>query len=175
MICNICGTQEATIHLTEIVNNQMVEIHLCESCSQEKGTDFKTHFNFGDLLASLTDPAKVQPVGEKKIQTRCPGCGLTYEKFAKTGRLGCETCYSAFGKMIVPLIKRVQRSTEHIGKKPTRISRDIRSTHDLRLLQDRLRKSVQEEEFEEAARLRDQIKEIQDKIKKEKRNKNESD
>ncbi len=173
MICNVCGAQEATIHLTEIVNNQMVEIHLCETCAQEKGTEFKTHFNVGDLLAGLTEIGKPAKPGEKKLAGRCPECGLTYEEFGKTGRLGCSNCYEAFSKMLMPLIKRVQRSTHHVGKKPSKISPEMRTGQDLRMLQERLRKSVQMEAFEEAARLRDEIKQMEDKAKKGKKNKNE--
>lgn len=69
MNCNLCGLNEATIHLTEIVNDQMIEIHLCETCAEEKGTDFKTHFNFGDLLAGLTG-SELTPVQEKKKADR---------------------------------------------------------------------------------------------------------
>ena len=173
MTCNICGTQEATIHLTEIVNDQMVEIHLCETCAQEKGTDFKTHFNFGDLLTGITEIGKSPKVGEKRPVLKCPECGLTYEEFGKTGRLGCSACYGGFAKLLVPLIKRVQRATHHVGKKPSKISREVRSVHDLRLLQDRLRKSIQAEAFEEAAQIRDEIKQMEEKIKKGKKSKNE--
>ena len=173
MNCSICGVNEATIHLTEIINNQMIEIHLCEACSEEKGTGFKTHFNLSDLLMGLTESEKEAKTGEKKPQLRCAECGMTYEEFAKTGRLGCAECYNSFSKMLTPLIKRVQRSLTHLGKKPANVSQDVRSRHDLRLLQDRLRKSVQTEEFEEAARLRDEIKHLEEKDKKEKKNKNE--
>jgi len=174
MNCNICGVNEATIHLTEIINNQMIEIHLCETCAQEKGTDFKTHFNFGDLLANLADFDKAVVVGEPKEGTlRCSECGMAYTEFTKTGRLGCAGCYTSFAKVLVPLIKRVQRASHHVGKKPSKISRDVRTSHDLRLLQDRLRKCVQSEEFEDAAKLRDEIKQIQDAVKKSKKAKNE--
>lgn len=166
MICNICGAAEATIHLTEIVNDQMIEIHICENCAQEKGTDFKTHFNFGDLLTGFTGPEGDISLSRKKPLTKCPQCRTTYEEFAKSGRLGCPTCYGAFAKMLVPLIKRVQRSAHHIGKKPSRISGADRSVYDLRLLQDHLRKSVESEAFEEAAKLRDQIKNLEEKMKK---------
>src|SRR3989338_10946713 len=114
MTCNICGVNEATVHLTEIVNNQMIEVHLCESCAQEKGTDFKTHFSIDDLLAGLTDITKQIKQGEKKGSSLCcSGCGMTYEEFGKSGRLGCAVCYDAFAKMLLPLIKRIQRSTHH--------------------------------------------------------------
>ena len=168
MICNLCGTQEASIHLTEIVNNQMIEIHLCEVCAQEKGTDFKTHFNLTDLLAGLaTEAGKTsKPAEKQRLAGKCPECGITYEEFGKSGRLGCATCYEAFGKMLLPLIKRVQRSVRHVGKKPSRVSTETSQTDVLELLQERLAKSVQMEEFEQAARIRDEIRQLEEKIKK---------
>ncbi len=175
MICNLCGAQEATIHLTEIINDQMAEIHLCEACAQEKGTDFKTHFNVGDLLAGLTEiGTKPLKTPEKRLAGKCPDCGLTYEEFGKTGRLGCQHCYEAFAKLLLPLIKRVQRSTTHTGKKPGKLApAGGAPVSDLKVLQDRLRKSVQMEEFEEAAQIRDEIKQLEDKFKKGKKAKNE--
>lgn len=165
MVCNLCGTQEATIHLTEIVNNQMIEIHLCETCAQEKGTDFKTHFNFGDLLSGLAEMGKVEKT-EKRL--KCPECATTYEEFGKTARLGCPACYDSFGKLLIPLIKRVQRSTHHVGKRPTKTPGESKVTNDLCVLQERLRKSIQMEEFEEAARIRDEIRQMEDKMKRKK-------
>lgn len=168
MVCNVCGTQEATIHLTEIVNEQMVEIHLCETCAQEKGAEFKAHFNVNDLLSGLTNLAK-EVTGSGKSSAKCPNCGLSYEEFGRTGRLGCAECYEAFAKLLLPLIKRVQHSTQHLGKRPSRLAAPIRMNHDLRELQNRLQKSIQEEAFEEAARIRDQIRQLEEKLKKGKR------
>jgi len=168
MVCNVCGTNEATIHLTEIVNDQMVEIHLCESCAQEKGTEFKAHFNVSDLLSGLKDLAAEVAGGEKTL-TKCPNCGLSYEEFGRTGRLGCAECYEAFAKLLLPLIKRVQHSTQHVGKRPSRLSTPpppARPASDLKELQNRLQKYIQEEAFEEAARIRDQIKQLEEKMKK---------
>lgn len=165
MICNVCGANEATIHLTEIVNEQMVEIHLCEGCAQEKGAEFKAHFNVSDLLSGLTELTSELTPAEKTL-TKCPNCSLSYEEFGRTGRLGCAECYEAFAKFLAPLIKRVQHASQHIGKRPSRLSPPIRTTQDLRELQTRLQKSIRGEEFEEAARLRDQIKQLEEKLKK---------
>lgn len=166
MICNICGTKEATIHLTEITNGQMIEIHICESCAEEKGTEFKTYFNFGDLLASVSGVEKILEPSGKKISLVCTTCGMNYEEFSKSGRLGCAGCYESFQKPLAVVIKQVQRATHHVGKKPTKIAKDVRNVHDLRLLQERLRQSIQMEKFEDAARLRDEIKQMEEKLKK---------
>ncbi len=158
MLCNVCNAQEATIHLTEIVNDQMIEVHLCEACADAKGTDFKTHFDLGDILTGLTELEKPGKSGEKKSTLKCADCGMTYDEFGKSGRLGCPSCYEAFSKMLLPLIKRIQRSLQHVGKRPSQAGPSPASNYDLKLLRERLRKSIQKEEFEEAARLRDEIK-----------------
>ena len=168
MTCNICGTNEATIHLTEIVNDQMVEIHLCEGCAQEKGTQFKTHFNPAELLSDLTDLAK-QITGIDKSVLKCANCGLYYEEFGRTGRLGCPECYESFTTLLLPLIKKVQHAIRHAGKRPASLppaSSPARVTHDLKELQNRLRKMIQQEAFEEAAKVRDQILQLEEKLKK---------
>lgn len=163
MICNLCGVNESTIHLTEIVNDQMIEIHLCETCAQEKGTEFKTHFNVNELLAGLTDVSKWSETYERSI-ANCANCKLSYEEFGKKGRLGCPHCYASFEKALVPLIRRVQRSTLHIGKRPGKNPVSSPEFGDLKLLQQRLRKCIHDEAFEEAASLRDKIKKLEEKM-----------
>ncbi len=168
MVCNICGTSEATIHLTEIVNEQMVEIHLCETCAQEKGTQFKTHFNPADLLHDLTELAK-EVTGIERSSLKCSNCGLYYDEFSRSGRLGCGECYESFSKLLIPLIKRVQHAAQHTGLRPASLPSSNsagRAVHDLKELHNRLRKFVREEAFEEAAKVRDQIKQLEEKWKK---------
>lgn len=171
MICNICGTKEATVHLTEITNGQMIEVHICDSCAEEKGTEFKTYFNFGDLLSNVPGLEDLLESSGKKVPLVCKSCGMPYEEFSKNGRLGCAGCYEAFRKPLGAVIKQVQRAGYHIGKKPSKIAKGVRNVHDLRRLQERLRRSVESEAFEEAARLRDEIKQMEDKLKKGKKEK----
>ena len=167
MICNVCGQNEATIHLTEIVNNQMMEIHLCENCAEQKGADFKSHFDFNKLLASLSDfGEEFKPESAAKLV--CKDCLMSYEEFGRTGRLGCANCYQAFEKLLLPLIKRVQRDVRHVGKMPSKVTGEVRQSVELRELQERLRKSIQAETFEEAAKIRDKIQELEGNVKKEK-------
>lgn len=168
MVCNICGVQDATIHLTEITNSQMVEIHLCEVCAQEKGTDFKTHFNVSELLGSLADPSAWVSQAEKSAE-KCSQCGMTFVELSKKGRLGCSVCYKVFEKVLDPLIRRIQRSTQHVGKTPSRLNQKNRlEVGDLSRLQQKLRQCVQEEKFEEAAGIRDEIKKLETKSRKSK-------
>ena len=168
MLCSSCQQSEATIHLTEIVNNQMMEIHLCETCAEEKGAEFKTHFNFSDLLSGLSDIGSMFGT-ERKVDISCKTCGLTFEEFGKTGRLGCADCYQTLSKMLLPLVKRVQRATTHMGKRPSRVSEKVKQSVDLRSFQERLKKAIEFEEFEEAAKLRDEIRKFEEKQEKRKK------
>lgn len=165
MLC-ICGQHQATIHLTEIVDGEMFEVHLCSHCAKEKGVHFKTHFGPGSAADVFPNLDSIFGEAEKKKTITCPKCKMTSKEFSESGRLGCEECYAAFASMLSPLIKRVHRSMHHVGKKPSRISKRDQSIYDLRILQDRLRKSVEQEEFEEAAHIRDQIRKLEIKQKK---------
>lgn len=165
MICNVCGVEEATIHLTEIINTKMVELHLCEQCAYEKGTDVKQFFNFTELVEGLSELGVPKPA-EKKETLRCKSCGISFDEFGKSGRLGCPECYQTFAKLLTPLIKRIQHSTQHFGKKPTKISGEVKFHMELRELHERLRKLVEQEAFEDAAKVRDLIKQLEDRAKK---------
>lgn len=169
MVCNVCGTNEATIHLTEIVNGQVVELHICEQCAKEKGADFKSHFSFSDLLAGLAD-FNSQLLPKKKMAMKCKACGLTFANFGKVGRLGCPDCYDSFSAQLMPLIKRIQRSTQHVGKRPSSVPEKAKIDFKVQELQGRLNECISKEEFEEAAKLRDEIKRLETKKKNETKN-----
>ena len=95
MQCDICHKNEATVHLTEIIDNQITELHLCEECARNKGAQMEQHFGLADLLAGLADLGQsFEVVG--KTELKCPNCGLTYQDFRRVGRLGCSECYQAF-------------------------------------------------------------------------------
>lgn len=160
MLCEICGKNQATVHYTEIINNEATESHLCEDCARKKGAILKPHFPLADLLAGLID-FKIPLTLEEEGRGRCSRCGLTYSDFKKIGRLGCGQCYDTFKESLAPLLKRVHGSNEHVGKSPTKAGKAMPATQQLRQLRERLQKAIRREEFEEAAKLRDRIREIE--------------
>src|SRR3989338_4799696 len=175
MVCDECGKNKATVHLTEIINEQITKLNLCESCAKEKGSDVEQHFGIGDLLAALSDvePPVQSPGGGLAPKQKCPQCGLTYEDFKKIGRLGCSECYLAFRGSLVPLLKRIHGSTQHLGKSPRpelvkeqKVSSKLHE--ELDAAKRDLQKAVQKEEFEEAAAMRDKIKFLEKKLKEKK-------
>jgi len=159
--CHLCDT-EATVHLTEIVNGQMVELHLCEEHAKAKGADITQPFSSADFFSSLTDILSPLDALQKTSDLACANCGMTYADFSKSGRLGCEKCYESFTKLLLPLIKRVQRSTTHLGKRPP-LPGDEKGKNRALLykLQKQLAQAVEKESYEEAARLRDEIKQLE--------------
>ncbi|MCD5390756.1 UvrB/UvrC motif-containing protein [candidate division NPL-UPA2 bacterium] len=166
MLCEICGKSQATVHYTEIINNESSETHLCEDCARKKGAMLKPHFPLADLLSGLID-FNLPLTLEDKGRGKCPQCGLTYSDFKKIGRLGCGQCYDTFKESLAPLLKRVHGSNEHVGKSSALAGKAMQeATLQLRELQERLQKAIQREEFEEAARLRDRIREIEKKTRK---------
>jgi len=171
MLCDVCGKNPATVHLTEIIDEQMNELHLCEECARHKSAAMEQQFGLSDLLAGMADFEKPSSKEEEVVTIKCSRCGLTYADFKKIGRLGCGECYDTFRKYLAPLLKRIHGSNQHIGKNPTKTKVTAKlykkkAGFSLPELKNQLQKAIQEEAFEEAARLRDQIRELE--IKKEK-------
>lgn len=165
MLCDICGKNEATVHLTEIVNNEFTTLHLCEKCAREKAAEMEEHFGLAELLGGLADFG-IQLEADEMTRLKCPNCGFTYMDFKKIGRLGCGDCYETFRKNLAPMLKRLHGSDQHFGKAPTKAQKVVRLRDDLQELKARLQRAVEREEFEEAAKLRDQIKELEKRIEK---------
>ncbi len=161
MLCDICGATQATVHLTEIVDEQMTELHLCEECAKNKSMDMEQQFGLADLLAGLTDIGKTQLEGKEAAKLKCAICGLSYEDFRKIGRLGCSECYNYFLKYLIPLLKRIHGSSKHYGKIPLVLAKPMKIKSELAELKGQLEKAIQAEAFEDAAKVRDKIKELE--------------
>ena len=157
MTCDVCKSNQATVFLTQIVGGQMKKINLCESCSKEKGVMDPTSFALTDLLGGLGNEQEI----ERGQGQKCPSCGFTQADFKKTGRLGCPVCYETFGEALGSLLKAVHKGTAHAGKIPSRQMRSLHFDAQLKTLQKDLQRAVKEENYESAARLRDEIKQLE--------------
>ena len=169
MLCDVCAKNPATVHLTEIIDQQMNELHLCEDCARHKSAAMEQQFGLSDLLAGMADFQKPSSKEEGLVTVKCSSCGLAYTDFKKIGRLGCGECYNVFRKYLAPLLKRIHGSNQHMGKNPSKAkvaARVYKKKVGLPELKNQLQKAVSLEAFEEAARLRDQIKEFESKKEK---------
>lgn len=161
MQCDLCGKKKATVHLTEIIDEQMSEMHLCEECAREKSVQMEQQFGLADLLAGLADFGK-QTKEEKKLTLKCSNCGLTYDDFRKFGRLGCSDCYQAFKAQLATLLKKIHGSSQHLGKTPVQMPTEKRQQiEDLQGLKKQLQQAILVEDFEKAAEIRDRIKKLE--------------
>lgn len=165
MFCQVCGKNEATVEFTEIINEDVKQLHLCDQCAKDKGIEMEQNFSIADFLAGMSDLGIKS--GKDDIQIKCKKCGMTFEDFQKVGRLGCGDCYIEFRKNLLPLLKRIHGSTRHIGKSPKEVDETDgkKKISEIQELRQRLQRAIDAEEFEEAAALRDRIRELEKKAK----------
>ena len=169
MLCDVCHKIEASVHLTEIINDEVMKLNLCEECAMKKSSDMEEHFGLGELLAGLTEFGEsVKAPTRGAVKIKCPNCGLTYSDFKRRGRLGCSECYNAFQSKLTPLLKRLHGSEYHVGKVPMKAPKDIttEAVSKLQELRLKMKRAIAIEEFEEAAKLRDQIRDLEAKEKR---------
>jgi protein arginine kinase activator len=167
MLCENCGKNKATVHVTKIINGTKTEIFLCEKCAKEKGEleisfegKFPLHQFFSSLMGFPGEGSeKIIPAGYSGLQ--CPGCGLTYTQFGQIGHFGCDRCYESFGENLLPLLRRLHGSQKHIGKIPARAGSHVRLKKEIEVLREELQRKVAEEAFEEAAEIRDKIRRLE--------------
>jgi len=161
MVCDVCKNNQATVFLTQIVDGKMQKVNLCESCSKEKGVTDPTGFALADLLLGLGAAQEIEKSGANQ---RCPACGFSQADFKKTGRLGCSVCYDTFAEGLASLLKAMHKGTTHVGKVPARLMRSIELGARIKQLQRDLDKAVSDENYETAAQLRDQLRELEQKL-----------
>ncbi len=164
MLCNICKQNEATVHLTQIVGDKMQKVDLCEACSKSKGVGDPTSFALADMLLGLGASKEMEEAGAG-AELKCPNCGFTQADFKKAGRFGCSECYGTFANALEGLLKTMHKGVRHVGKVPHPHQKSRDYANRLKTLQKQLDKAISEENFEEAATLRDQINEAKTRLK----------
>ncbi len=154
--CDVCD-KPATVHLTQIINNQIHKIDLCESCAEQKGITDPSGYSLADLLVKPDEASSSQMDFDVLV---CSECGCTQREFKKTGRLGCRACYEAFASMVNPALESMHRGVSHKGKVPRRALARKSFADELDQLETDLADAIGSERYEDAARLRDQIIEL---------------
>jgi protein arginine kinase activator len=185
MFCDVCGERSAVIYLTRIINGQKSEVNLCETCANKYKDELKINFadfsfenfwtNFADLSPfafeklgfdktgfdktgfEKMDLGKLSPqkLTEDITGDSCPTCGASYGDYRRTGRISCWDCYHQFADRLEPTLKRIHGNVSHQGKKP------LKEEDELTHLRAELKERIEREEYEQAAVLRDQIRELE--------------
>ena len=164
MKCQACQQEEATVHLTQVIDGAVKKMHLCEACAAQSGFDVHSPMSITDVLLGLGGTAggakpATKPAASERV---CPVCHLRRTDFKKTGRLGCPACYEEFKDELAPLLKAMHRHDRHQGKVPERDKGRVQVTEEMEDLQRSLERAIATENYEEAARLRDALQALRD-------------
>ena len=187
MLCDNCGKREANVRYRENINGKVRELNLCEECSQKLGIgqmDFNMPIDFSSFLGGFMDDLmtpEIMPMFNSLKKLTCNNCGSTFDDIINTGRVGCKDCYSVFEDRLDPIIKKLQGSNRHVGRigkiidskidskngkvenKEEKASeaKDNKEQSKLEKLQENLKAAIKEERYEDAAKIRDEIKKLE--------------
>jgi protein arginine kinase activator len=167
MLCPECNKREASIHVTQIINNQKVTVSLCKECAAKFGFHSpldNVPFPLAEILSGMSKetPAPVQQ--DAADESVCPNCNLSFEEFTRRGRFGCGNCYSAFRHRLEPIMRKIHGASLHRGRNPN-IPHEGTADQTLPVkeeerLDSELKKAIKAEDFERAAELRDKLKAV---------------
>lgn len=165
MKCQHCNHNEATTHIKKNINGDVTEMHLCVECAKELGVmeEFSPESFFNDTFFGNFLGAGVPAMNILSGVDHCEYCGSTFNDIVKNGKVGCANCYSKFEDRLQPSIKKMHGNAKHIGKNVTYTQEpdnEIKSQTELESLKNQLKAAIKEQRFEDAAVLRDRIKEM---------------
>ena len=169
MLCQNCGKYEATTHIKRVVNGDTTEMHLCSDCAQHLGYgDMFSGFglNLDDFFGGFLEDT-VQKLAAP-VEEKCPKCGNSFSDIVRSGKVGCSECYRMFYDKLLPSIQRIHGRSRHSGKQieakaESKKVEEIKPKNELETLKAQLKEAVEKQEFEQAAVLRDKIKELESK------------
>jgi protein arginine kinase activator len=156
--CQVCGSNPATVHLTDLVKGNKKETHLCQGCAESQQFLQQQELNLPAILQTLIGQ-HVGPQSDELARLACPTCGIRYMEFRARGRLGCPNDYAVFRSGLEPLLQRIHRSARHVGKTPRQGVAPLERQAQVVELRRQLDAAVAAEAYEEAARLRDLLRE----------------
>ena len=180
MLCENCGKREANVRYSENINGVKKEMHLCEECSRKLGITDRMDFRmpsldfsnfFGSFLEDFSTPDFMPLLNEVKL-VKCDSCGSTFEDIINTGRYGCANCYDVFEDRMDPILKKLQGANRHNGRlgkisdnsvkfdKKEEQKAENKNDNKLEKLQEELKQAIKEERYEDAAKIRDEIKKM---------------
>ena len=170
MLCDNCGKNEANVKYTQIINGVKKEMKLCEKCSRKLGIDdinFNMPIDFSSFLGDLIsdyEENNFMPMMSRPKELICKNCNTTYSEFLNTGKFGCAECYDAFSSKIESVLRRIHGSDKYLGRKskgvvtkPEKLKVE-KEDNKLEKLEKDLKQAIKEERYEDAAKIRDEIK-----------------
>lgn len=159
MLCNDCNKNEANVHLTHIINGKKSETHLCEECAKKNEAILNSNFSMQSLFSAMINNAFNQTT--YLPSKSCSKCKMTFEEFRNTGKFGCSECIETFRSKLLPVVKNIQGYEAHVGKIPQRAGGSLKIQKDIEKVKNDLKNAIEHEKYEEAAQLRDKIREME--------------
>lgn len=187
MLCQNCGKNEVNFRYTQIINGVKKEMALCDKCAKSLGLeslDFNMPINFSNFLGDFLNVAagtEILPSFTKTGVLQCDECGMTYNEFVDTGKFGCSHCYDIFASILDPVLKNIHGSSNHVGRRSRlsavekkKVAQDVEQAHKkaakpvkkdekqekIDKLNEELKQAIKEERYEDAAKLRDELKKL---------------
>ena len=180
MLCDKCKTKEATFHYKVSENGNVTEVHLCGDCAKEAGISTESIFGshtgnifadflsdddvfgsfFGGLLGKNAPSLGGSLLGNSAV---CPSCGMTENELSRGGKLGCAECYKTFSRLLAPTVAKLHGNVVHTGKSPKGYAAHKEKVSELDELKKKLSTAIEAQEYEEAAKLRDKIRDLEKK------------
>ncbi len=185
MLCDNCGKRQANVRYSENINGKIKELNLCEECSRKLGINSKMDFSmpidfssfFGEFMEDFATP-EFMPLFDEIKELQCDQCGYTFDDIVNTGKLGCGNCYDVFESRLDPIIKRIQGANSHVGRigkvldnkieqkmadktsenKEQKPEKETQKENEIEKLEEQLKQAIKEERYEDAAKIRDEIK-----------------
>ncbi len=161
MLCNQCKKKTANFHYKQIINGQVQEVHLCDECAAKQGYFDHYHdpFDFGNILNEFLSMGISAP--KQTPGGVCSKCGMEFDTFRETGLLGCPACYEQFSSAVRSILPSIQAGDTHKGKICGRDGEQIRFHQTVKGLKEKLKRAILDERYEDAAKLRDELKNLE--------------
>lgn len=165
MKCQNCGKRDAVVDYTQVVDGNKLHLHLCDKCANEMKIGIDFMFDIDDVFSTFFNGISSVPTTQKLNIAKCKNCGSTYKDFRDSGKLGCAECYEAFNVELDNVLKRLHGNNRHVeGEKKRLITKkQINPEDKINELKEDLKECIKKEEYEKAAKLRDKIKELENK------------
>jgi len=163
MICDLCGDNEAIVHVQQIMGGEIFEVHMCAECARKKGVALEKEgegdFSLSELLNGLVE--SFSPDMEMHAAGECPQCGTSLGDIQENEKAGCPECYTVFRNQIDLVLNEYSDTTVHRGRFPEKLKAYKAILIDKEVLKKKLNEAVKREEYETAAKLRDRIRELE--------------
>tara|TARA_S200000501_G_C20688576_1_gene684055 strand:+ start:172 stop:693 length:522 start_codon:yes stop_codon:yes gene_type:complete len=162
MNCEFCKKEKATIHLTQVVNGEMKKLNLCQGCAKSHGIDLNSPISITDILMGMEKKNSRNKIlnNELEYDLTCSRCNMSRAEFSKKARLGCPNCYLTFSAELKTITQAMHHSMNHIGKIPNQQISQIKISQQINSLKKQIKTAIKKEDYEEAAEIRDKIKNL---------------